>query len=210
MGLDSRLKHHAVCKGVNRVIRPRPASLEYPRRPAVRAGFHTGRLAPVTVQAAPTAEPPPDGATCRPGRAGQPVPPGLCRPGSEALPPLTGSVHLTIPLLTLLGLADRPGLAAGFGPLHADICRSLADAMGRHRTTRWGVIITDPDGRAIGLGGPALARRRPVKPPGNGGGSLLATGPPAARASPAAHGPGGWAITLTTEPLAPCSPAAAW
>jgi hypothetical protein len=36
------------------------------------------------------------------------------------LPPLAGLIHLTLPITTLLELADRPGDAAGYGPLHAD------------------------------------------------------------------------------------------
>jgi Domain of unknown function (DUF222) len=92
------------------------------------------------------------------------------------LPPLTGEVHLTIPMLTLLGLADAPGEAAGFGPVHADTARTLADAMATHRRTRWGVIITNQDGHAMGWGGGI--RARPLSA-------------------------GGWKITLTTEPIAP-------
>ena len=137
----------------------------------------------------------------QPNRCSQSVPAGLRGLGSgDALPPATGSVHVTIPLLTLLGLADRPGEAAGFGPLHADICRTLADAMAGHRATRWGVIITDPHGRAMGLGGPALARH------GRKGAADNARGSPvvgAARGSPPSPGAGGWTVTLTTEPIAP-------
>jgi len=92
------------------------------------------------------------------------------------LPPLTGQVNLTIPMVTLLGLADRPGEAAGYGPLHADIARRLADGMATNRTTRWGVIITNQDGQAMGYG--SSVRARPLST-------------------------GGWKITLTTEPIAP-------
>ncbi|HEX4060972.1 MAG TPA: hypothetical protein VHY58_08110 [Streptosporangiaceae bacterium] len=98
-------------------------------------------------------------------------------------------MNLTIPLVTLLGLADRPGEVPGHGPLHADTCRTLADSLARHPTTTWGVVVTSPDGRAMGLGGPA--RLRPVKPPGG------------ARGSPGAHSAGGWTVTLTTQPVAP-------
>jgi hypothetical protein len=79
-------------------------------------------------------------------------------------------------MVTLLGLADRPGEEAGFGPLHAGTARRLADAMASNRRTRWGVIITNQDGRAMGWGG--SARARPLSA-------------------------GGWKITLTTEPIAP-------
>lgn len=121
----------------------------------------------------------------------QPVPAGLTRPGPVELPPLTGSVHLTIPYRTLLGLADSPGEAAGYGPLHADTCRELADALARHRATQWGIIITNQHGHAVAWAGPARARpaKGPPKEPGQ------------ARGSPASVG--GWTITLTTEPIAP-------
>jgi hypothetical protein len=97
-------------------------------------------------------------------------------PAPAPLPPLMGEVNLTVPLITLLGLADRPGEVAGFGPVHADTARRLADAMATNRGTRWGVIVTNQDGRAMGWGG--WARARPVSA-------------------------GGWKITITTEPIAP-------
>jgi hypothetical protein len=89
---------------------------------------------------------------------------------------MTGEVNLTIPLVTLLGLADAPGEAGAYGPVHADVARFLADAMAAHRSTRWGVIVTSQDGRAMGYGGGI--RARPVSA-------------------------GGWKITLITEPIAP-------
>ena len=111
------------------------------------------------------------------GTQDETVPAGLRQPaGGVPVPPLTGEVNVTIPLATLLGLADRPGEAGGFGPLHADTARILADAMARHRDTRWGVIVTGQDGRAMGWGG-------------------------GIRANPVSAG--GWKITLTTEPIAP-------
>ena len=115
-------------------------------------------------------------------------PPGRGTPASPGLP-VTGTVNLTIPLVTLLGLADRPGEVPGYGPLHADTCRTLADALASHPATTWGVVVTDPDGRAMGLGGPA--RLRPVKPPGS------------VRGSPTSGDADGWTITLTTRPIAP-------
>jgi hypothetical protein len=134
-----------------------------------------------------TSEPGPAGSTASgPGAAGStasgPGPAGLMPTGPHQpavgvpLPPLTGQVNLTIPMVTLLGLADRPGEAAGYGPLHADIARRLADGMATNRTTRWGVIITNQDGQAMGYG--SSVRARPLST-------------------------GGWKITLTTEPIAP-------
>jgi hypothetical protein len=120
---------------------------------------------------------------------------------------LTGTVNVTVPLATLLGLADRPGEAIGFGPLHADTARELATGMSAHPATRWNVIITDPTGRAMGFGGPARARRTakvtargdPARPD-LGNGALAAE---AARGSPTPFGAGGWTITVTTKPIAP-------
>jgi hypothetical protein len=108
----------------------------------------------------------PDSAHRPPGPAGQQTGPIGCRtnsadhrpPPAGSPPPFTGTVHLTIPLMTLLGLADRPGEAAGFGPLHADTAREIAEGMSAHPGTRWHLIITDPSGRAMGFGGPARAR----------------------------------------------------
>ena len=103
--------------------------------------------------------------------------PGAGAAGAPApLPPLMGEVNLTVPLRTLLGLVDQPGEVAGFGPLHADTARRLADAMANNRGTRWSVIVTDQEGRAMGWGG--RARARPVSA-------------------------GGWKITIVTEPIAP-------
>ena len=86
--------------------------------------------------------------------------------GSGGGLPLFGEINLTLPLMTLLGLADAPGDAGGYGPQHADTCRDLIKAMSGHPATRWGLIITDPNGYAMAYGGPVRAkptqvRRRP-------------------------------------------------
>jgi hypothetical protein len=106
------------------------------------------------------------------------VPAGLRRSDPVAgLPPLAGLINLTLPLTTLLGVTDHPGEAAGYGPLHADTARILACALAGHRATRWQVILTDPDGRALAVG--------------------------AARGSPGSSGAGGgWAVKVTAEPIA--------
>ena len=118
----------------------------------------------------------------------------------DRLPPLTGTVNLTVPLSTLLDLADRPGEVPGFGPLHADTCRDLADAMARHRATRWCVTITDPNGYAVAFGGPA--RARPTRGAASRGTVTGGTTTPgSARGSPIRAGE--WAITLITEAIAP-------
>jgi hypothetical protein len=145
----------------------------------------------------------------------------------EATPARPAPLAWPIPLRTLLDLADAPGEAAGYGPLHADTCRTLTDAMASHPATEWGVIITDDTGRAMAYGGPATARRttpagKPAVPDGAQGSPTAgkargspttgrADGPPtpggpqtAGRTlSPPTGRAGGWTITLTTEPIAP-------
>jgi hypothetical protein len=164
-----------------------PASGGEPRGPGAGFGEHRGQ----------------------PGHAGG-VPAGLRRAAEgPPLPPLTGTVHLTIPLATLLGLADRPGEAAGYGPLHADTCHTLTDALASHPATTWALIITNPHGHAISLAGPAKARHpaKTATPPTTRGSSATNPVTPApashtARGSPPGNSAGGWTLTLTTQPAA--------
>jgi hypothetical protein len=90
-------------------------------------------------------------------------PPGS-RPASSgpAAPPgLGGSVNLTIPLGSWLGLSDAPGEAAGLGALDADVCRDLAAALAAGSRSRWCLTVTGPDGRALAHG---CARAGPGPP----------------------------------------------
>ncbi len=117
------------------------------------------------------------------GPGDQDLPAGLRRPDPVAgLPPLAGLISLTLPLTTLLGVSDRPGEAAGYGPLHADTARLLACALAGHRATRWQVLLTDPDGHALAAG---TARGSPGRPGSSSGG-----------------GGGGWTVQVTAEPIA--------
>ena len=106
------------------------------------------------------------------------LPAGLRRPDPVAgLPPMPGLISLTLPLTTFLGVSDRPGEAAGYGPLHADTVRLIACALAGHRATRWQIILTDRDGHALAVG--------------------------AARGNPGARsGGGGWTVQVTAEPIA--------
>src|SRR5487761_1041317 len=123
-----------------------------------------------------------------PAGPGTRTPPGLRHPApfpgpyrgapAAGLPPLAGTINLTLPLATLLGLSDRPGTAAGYGPLPGDVARALANAAVSHPAASWGLIITDPHGHAIGYG--HAPRARPLR------------GPPA----------DGWTIALTTQRIA--------
>lgn len=59
-----------------------------------------------------------------------------------------GTVHLTVPLLTLLGLSTEPGEASGYGPLTAEITRQMAGAASDPKT-RWCVTVTGSDGKPV-------------------------------------------------------------
>src|SRR5262249_36628681 len=62
-------------------------------------------------------------------------------------PPLTGTINLTMPLGTWLGLSGSPGEVAGFGPLSGGGCRRLGEGMAASPRTRWGLTVTDSHGR---------------------------------------------------------------
>jgi hypothetical protein len=96
-------------------------------------------------------------------RVGAPV--SAAPPGAfSSFGGLTGSVNLTVPLATWLGLADIPGHAAGYGPLDATNCRTLAAALAAQASSKWCLTVTGPDGRPVAHGcarpGPSPGRRR--------------------------------------------------
>jgi hypothetical protein len=76
---------------------------------------------------------------------GQPAGPG---PGAAARP----GTDLVIPLVTLLGLGNRPGESHQFGPLDPALCRDLAAIAASSPTSKLCVTVTDHDGIAIGHG----------------------------------------------------------
>jgi hypothetical protein len=102
--------------------------------------------------------------------------------------PLTGTVNLTIPLTTLLGLDDSPGELGGFGPVSVYSAREIAAGTLNAPTVRWCVTITGENGQAIGHG---CARRNRLK-------ATKARSP--GRADAAADP--GWAFTMRISPLA--------
>jgi len=94
-----------------------------------------------------------DGATPAPDPAGHAGGPGLAaRP------------NLTLPLATLLGLAERPGEGHGLGPLDPALVRDLAAAAARSPHSTWCVTITDPSGHAIGHGCAKPRRKKRNQP----------------------------------------------
>jgi hypothetical protein len=78
---------------------------------------------------------------------------------------------LTVPLVTLAGLADRPGELGGIGPLDPWLARDLAGAAARHPRTTWCATVTDEHGHAVahGCGQPAPKGREKRGKPGTPG-----------------------------------------
>jgi hypothetical protein len=142
-----------------------------------------------------------------PGSGTGPVPAGFA-----------GRTHLTVPLATLLGLADRPGELPGLGPVDPWLARDLAAASAANPATSWCLTVTDSRGRATGH---ACARPEPQsdarrrKKPSPGG-----TGPPGFTFTPAGPGPPGgygtwrfttgvpgqraWILTIDPIPAGEC------
>lgn len=118
-----------------------------------------------------------------------------------------GSVNLTLPLVTWLGLAEVPGYVAGHGPLDATDSRALATALTGRAGTQWCLTLTDTNGRPVahGCARPGRndgGRRAPprAKPP---------DGPEAPRhprrASPdPGRGKPSWTFTITLLDTGPC------
>ena len=99
-----------------------------------------------------------DAETERAGASAQPSPAwlrGLAEPAR-----LSGTVNLTVPLATLLGITDAPGELGAFGPVTAFTARQIAtEAMGAP-AVRWCVTVADDTGAPVGHGCARPARRR--------------------------------------------------
>ena len=178
-----------------------------------------------------------------PGDDSQPAGRDSAGPDSEALPSLPSFPSrrpagarpilqdLIIPLVTLLGLAERPGEGHGLGPLDPDLCRTLASTAALSPHTAICLTITNHDGIAIGHGcaRPERPAGRPAPPPGGPARPLVAlparinltisaehlgrlpsahTGPPSRPAPPAARAPDGWALAPPGTPAIPSARAA--
>ena len=110
-----------------------------------------------------------------PGPAGpDPGPPGPAG-GAGAVPGqvpagFAARTNLTLPLATLLDLAERPGFMPGVGPIDPLLVRDLAAAASRNPRSTWCVTVTGPDGRPVahGCGRPSPKRGRPSQGPPTG------------------------------------------
>jgi hypothetical protein len=98
------------------------------------------------------------------------MPGAWARPGTPGAFYASGTVNLTMPLASWLGLSDAPGNVAGFGPLDADDSRAIADALSARADTRWCLTLTDSHGRPVAHGcaraGPPPSQHRPKRPTG--------------------------------------------
>jgi hypothetical protein len=86
------------------------------------------------------------------GKDSRPRPDGAAAPASGPGGGFAGQVTLTIPLATLLDLADRPGEIPGIGPIDPWLARDLAAAAAQNPATTWCVTVTDQHGHAVGHG----------------------------------------------------------
>jgi hypothetical protein len=92
-----------------------------------------------------------------------------------------GTVHLTMPFTTWLGLSDAPGTIGTVGPADGAICRDLATDLAGRAGTRWCLTITGPEGRALGHACAAAGPPgRPPPGPAPPGGSPPGPAPPGA------------------------------
>ena len=103
-------------------------------------------------------------------------PPAAGPPAGAVPAGFAGRITLTIPLATLLGLAERPGEIPGIGPIDPALARDLANAAAQNPKTTWCVTVTDEQGHAIGHGcarpeprSHARRRDKPDKPGPPGG-----------------------------------------
>ncbi|MGO9779818.1 MAG: DUF222 domain-containing protein [Streptosporangiaceae bacterium] len=93
----------------------------------------------------------------------QPSGTGPDGPPPEPIRP-AAKINLTIPLATLLGLAEHPGEVTGFGPIDPALARTLAAQATGHPATTYCITVTDPDGHPLAHGCAQPGHRR-KKPP---------------------------------------------
>jgi Domain of unknown function (DUF222) len=79
------------------------------------------------------------------------IPPTIPAGGPAGGRRLGGLLDLTLPWATLTCAADGPGILGRIGPITAVQARQLARLANRGYQTQWRVILTDADGRCIGV-----------------------------------------------------------
>ncbi len=127
------------------------------------------------------------GASAWPGTASPASP---VRLGGLAEPArLSGTVNLTVPLATLLGITDAPGELGAFGPVTAFTARQIATQAMDAPAVRWCVTVTDDTGAPVGHGWARPGRRRRRKDRADDAGSGNA-------------GSGDWAIIIGLRAIA--------
>jgi hypothetical protein len=89
-------------------------------------------------------------------------------PGSGAVPGtvprgFSARVNMTVPLVTLLRLAERPGMLSGLGAIDPALARDLAAAAARNPRSTWCLTVTGPDGRPVAHGCGRPPPRRPAR-----------------------------------------------
>ncbi len=154
---------------------------------------------------APTADRPPDSAAPDSPGTGEnqddaPAGDAPAGSGTGTGAGLASNVNLTVPMSTLLGLADRPGHLAGLGAIDPALARTMATAAAGSGRSAWCVTVTNDQGHAIGHG---CARPAPGKPgtwkkPGTGSGPGTRDGPAFTQRDDQGppDGYGTWALTL--------------
>src|SRR5690606_40707690 len=60
----------------------------------------------------------------------------------------SGGLRLLARLATVAGADARPGILAGWGPVHAELARTIATSPG----ARWWYVLADPDGSPAAIG----------------------------------------------------------
>jgi hypothetical protein len=123
---------------------------------------------------------------------------------APGLPALTARANLTLPLATLLGLADRPGAGHGLGPLDPALVRDLAATAANSPYSEWCLTITDDEGVAVAHG---CARKRKNRPASRDGPPRWAFTPTDDPGPPGGYGtwtltmPGGRQFSVKLEPV---------
>jgi hypothetical protein len=146
-----------------------------------------------------------------PGPGPGPAASGAGLPPAQGVLPagFAGRINLTIPLATLLGLAERPGELAGFGPVDPALARDLARAAAANPKTTWCVTVTDTQGHATGHGCARPGPRRRASPGSTSPPGFTFTGP-GQPGPPGGYGtwqlttgiPGQRPLTIALDPIA--------